>query len=96
MTGAGGSIFRIGSSAGGGVCGFGGGSIRRTASRFGSGCSGNASTGAARRTGEKVSEVLWRGVRSGAECAIAIPLSRQITWRPTLSAMPGMRTRAAE
>jgi hypothetical protein len=73
------------------VCAFGSGSIVRSAIRFGSDLSGSASTGTARLTGEKVSEVLARGVRSGAEYAIAIPPSRQITCSPTLSAIPGMR-----
>jgi hypothetical protein len=45
----------------------------------------------ARLTGEKVSEVLGRGVRSGAECAIAMPPSRQITCTPTLRATLGIR-----
>jgi hypothetical protein len=50
----------------------------------------------ARLTGEKVNEILGRGVRSGAECAIAMPPIRQITCRPTLRATPGMRAYRAE
>jgi hypothetical protein len=45
----------------------------------------------ARVTGEKISELLGRGVRSGAECAIATPPSRQITCTPTLRTTLGMR-----
>ena len=77
------------------MCGFGG-SILRTASRGGDGRTGSAAIGAVRLTGEKVSEVFGRGVRSGAECAIAMPPSRQITCRPTLTATHGRRAERAE
>src|SRR6185295_18060852 len=91
VSGIGDSSLRV-SRAGTGASGsFGGRSILRAATGAGSYLCGNTATGTARLTGLNVSELLWRGGRSAAECAIAMAPSRHVTCRPTLKATPGTR-----